>query len=258
MKLSLQQSDFFNTFGFLVLPGVLADDIDWIAAEFAAVFRDLGIVHDGTRRSVVVPFIDQRERLCALFDDPRIEGILGSLLGEEFAYLGSDGNYFSGATLWHSDGEHPVGKYAKIAIYLDTVGADNGALRVIPGSHRLNSLQQSSFRAARQCHEAWGLAPCDVPALVLESKPGDVVAFDHNIMHASFGGDSSRRMFTINCCSAPSDPAELSEMQEYVRADSAQWGKIYGDIMLETASEGRLRHLRQVLSMQQQMRQAQV
>ena len=49
-----QQQRHFDTFGYLVLPGLLADDIGWITAEFEAVFRDRGIQHDGTKRSCVV------------------------------------------------------------------------------------------------------------------------------------------------------------------------------------------------------------
>jgi hypothetical protein len=34
----------------------------------------------------IVPFIHQRERLSALLDDPRIEGIFASLLGDDFMH----------------------------------------------------------------------------------------------------------------------------------------------------------------------------
>ena len=50
-SLSEQQKRHFETFGYLVLPGLLADDIGWIREEFEAVFQDRGVVHDGTKRS---------------------------------------------------------------------------------------------------------------------------------------------------------------------------------------------------------------
>ena len=39
MELSQQQHDFFETFGYLVLPGLLKDEIGWIIEEFEAVFQ---------------------------------------------------------------------------------------------------------------------------------------------------------------------------------------------------------------------------
>src|SRR5436309_5329919 len=141
-SLSPQQKHLFETFGFLVLPELLADDIGWITEEFEAAFRERGVVHDGTKRSCIVPFIDQRELLCTLLDHPRIEGLIASLLGDQFNYVGGDGNYYSGDTGWHSDGFHQVGKFLKVAIYLDPVTRDTGCLRVIPGTHRMDALAQ--------------------------------------------------------------------------------------------------------------------
>ena len=104
-----QKKSFFDTFGFLAFPGLLADCINEIIDVFEAVWSQRGgghngQPHDGMRRSCIVPFIDQHERLCALLDDPRINGILAGLLGENFNYMGSDGNYYAGDTQWHSDG----------------------------------------------------------------------------------------------------------------------------------------------------------
>ncbi|MGY8827271.1 MAG: phytanoyl-CoA dioxygenase family protein [Candidatus Latescibacterota bacterium] len=92
---------------------------------------------NGRARSCIVPFIDQSEYLSALLGDGRIDGILSSLLGDDYQYLGSDGNYYVGDTGWHSDGGWPRPiVYYKMAFYLDSLTRDTGALRVIPGSHR--------------------------------------------------------------------------------------------------------------------------
>ena len=45
-ELSEQQKHFFDTFGFLHLPGVLREDIGWITDEFEAVFADRNASHD--------------------------------------------------------------------------------------------------------------------------------------------------------------------------------------------------------------------
>ena len=95
--------------------------------------------HDGTQRSVILPFADQSAYLSSLLDDPRIHDIASSICGEEFNYTSGDGNYYVGDTRWHSDGygARPV-LTIKIAFYLDKVTASSGALRVIPGSHKSN------------------------------------------------------------------------------------------------------------------------
>jgi len=247
-KLSAQQVDFFDTFGYLVLPGLLAGEIGWITEEFEAVFTDRGLVHDPTQRTCVVPFIDSRERLSALLDNPEVEGLAASLLGDDFNYVGSDGNYYSGDTGWHSDGFHTVGKFIKIALYLDPVNRDTGALRVIPGSHRVDLQNSWAARRSAKALELWGIAPREVPAIPLNSQPGDVVAFNHNLMHAAFGGSSRRRMFTLNCCRRCETAAEVADLEEYIGGhDRFLNDHMHSDQMKATASPSRMRHLAQVM-----------
>ena len=142
LSITEQQVGFFRTFGYLSFPGLMADRIEEIVREFEAVWAAHGSghngkPHDGKARSCIVPFIDQSEVLCTLLDDPRILGIASSILGDDFNYTGSDGNFYVGETGWYSDGarkpEDPI--HIKIAFYLDPLTRDSGALRVIPGSH---------------------------------------------------------------------------------------------------------------------------
>lgn len=248
MQLSDQQRQFFETFGYLALPGLLADRIAWITEEFEAVWRDRGVVHDGTQRSCIVPFIDQREAFCTLLDDLRIEGLVAGLLGEEFCYLGGDGNFYTGDTGWHSDGFHHVGRYLKVALYLDPVGQDTGCLRVIPGTHRLEAAGNWAAREARQAPELWGIEQREVPCVALETRPGDVVAFNHNLMHASFGGSRRRRMFTLNFCRRCESPAEVAELEQFINAQARFWiDTLHSEVMRRTASHRRMRYLRQVM-----------
>ena len=39
--------------------------------------------------------------------------------------------------------------------------------------------------------ECWGLQGRDVPAVIFETQPGDVVVFNHNAKHAAFGSGAS-------------------------------------------------------------------
>ena len=144
MILTEQQIKFFDTFGFLHLPGLVKDSVEWIVEEFEAIFErrtgedgDLA-QHDGTERTSIVPFIDQSDKLCTLLEHPGIHGLAASLLGEDFNYLAGDGHFYVGDTPWHSDGWHPEVRYIKIAFYLDALTRDTGSIRVIPGSHLIN------------------------------------------------------------------------------------------------------------------------
>ena len=92
-RLSSQQLQFFDTFGFLSFPGLLADSIDDIIDAFDAVWTERGgghggKPHDGSARSCIVPFIDQHERKCALLDDPRVEGMLYIVRLKLINYMG--------------------------------------------------------------------------------------------------------------------------------------------------------------------------
>ncbi|MEO6907170.1 MAG: hypothetical protein ABI210_04695, partial [Abditibacteriaceae bacterium] len=61
MLITEQQKTFFDTFGYLIFPGLVTDQIETITAEFRAVFDDKNIAHNATKRTCIVPFIDQRE-----------------------------------------------------------------------------------------------------------------------------------------------------------------------------------------------------
>jgi ectoine hydroxylase-related dioxygenase (phytanoyl-CoA dioxygenase family) len=247
MQLTSEQKCFFETFGYLVFPGLLRDQIDTIVSEFRAVFDDKGVAHDASKRTCMVPFIDQREYLCALLDDSRIRGIATGILGDNFNYIGSDGNYYTGDTPWHSDGYHLVGKYMKIAFYLDPVRRESGALRVIPGSHRLELREWAALQSIN-AQELWGIEQSEVPCVALESNPGDVVAFNHNLMHASFGGDTQRRMFTINLCAQAETAEEIADLEGFIGGNARFWtDRVHSELMRNSADAERMRHLQQVI-----------
>jgi hypothetical protein len=253
MRLSEQQLTFFDTFGYLAFPGLMVDCIDEIIREFEALWESHGgghhgKPHDGKARSCIFPFIDQRERLCALLDDPRMVGIAASLLGDDFNYMGSDGNYYAGDSGWHSDGFEENYR-VKIAFYLDPLTRSTGCLRVIPGSHvrgdrYADRLQEQIGRS----HELWGIHGRDVPALALETRPGDVVCFNQNLKHASFGGSARRRMFTLNF--ARRFPEErLQALRDYCAHHARFWtDHLYGEALIRTAGPQRMRHLEQVMA----------
>jgi len=254
LPLAEAQIRFFDTFGFLALRGAFADRIQTVIADFEALWESRGgghggRPHDGTARSCIAPFIDQSEALSALVDDPRIRGIAISLLGADYNYMGSDGNYYVGDTPWHSDGWHRQVRHIKIAFYLDTLDATNGCLRVIPGSHRIGDRWAEDLqRDLRASGDHWGLSGSEIPAIALDVVPGDLLIFNHNTKHAAFGGGQRRRMFTMNLCERY--PEELlPELREYLSGAARFWvERAYGPAMIATAGPDRLPHLEQCLA----------
>lgn len=258
MQLTEQQLAFYRTFGFLKVPGLFADDIDWISDAFEEVWRASGRTHDQMKRSMLIPFVDAHERLSALLDDPRIDEVIASILGDDYNYETSDGNYYVGDTKWHSDKE-PLDPHEslKIAFYLDPVAATTGALRVIPGSVHpgdsfLEALHEAvPFTTRSRPEEFWGVSGADVPAYAIESQPGDMLLFNHRIKHSSWGGGDRRRMFTFNFEARYAD-ADLPLLREKIASDSAgreaTMTRAYGDTMIRTAGPARMRHLEQRLA----------
>ncbi len=96
--------------------------------------------------------------------------------------------------------------------------------------------------------ELWGIEGRDVPAVALESQPGDVVAFNHNLMHAAFGGSKRRRMFTLNNCRHCGVEEEIQDLKNYIGVHGRFWiDHMHSDIMRTTGPATRTRHLRQVM-----------
>ena len=251
MKVTEQQKQFFETFGYLGFPGLFQNELQEIIAEFRGVFDDKGIEHGAKKRSMILPFVDEREQFCKLLDHPKIRAIGTALLGADFNYLGSDGNYYVGDTGWHNDGFHEDGCYIKLAFYLDPVTKNTGALRVIPGSHQVENKEWRALRSI-ESKELWGIDQSDVPSIALESNPGDLVLFNHNIMHGAFGGSTERRMFTLNLCRKAKTPEEIEDLENYIGALGRFFWveRVYGSAMLETADALRMTHLQQVLDHQ--------
>ena len=246
MELTSSQKKFFEQFGFLHFPGLFNDSVGWIIDEFESVWAKCQTVkHTGEKRTMFPGnFICQTEKLCTLMDDPRIHGMCEGLMGADYQYAGGDGNFYSGDTGWHSDlfnGFYKHCLHIKIAFYLDPVTRDTGALRVIPGSHIPGDrFTDSMHEYLKHC----GIEGKDIPCSALETKPGDVLLFTHNLKHASFGGNKRRRMFVLNMQAYPRTPGAHEEVKaEWTYYASVGAKKMHSGLITDTASPERLKHL---------------
>jgi hypothetical protein len=129
-----------------------------------------------------------------LLGSPEILGLAESLCGPSFVptyeSLVFKAEDEGAAVPWHQDAVHPrSSRIANIDIYLDRSTADNGALRVVPGSQR----EQADVCRLRDEH---GWSPADV--VVAEMEPGDVLIHDVMVVHGSpptTGGDLRRTIY---------------------------------------------------------------
>ena len=245
---------FFHAFGYLHLPGLLSNEIGWIADEFAAVVADAG-PPSGPNRNLPFPFIDRSERLCGLLALPAIEQLVELLLGADANYLGSTGGYFVGDTPWHRDAWQTVSLRMKVAVYLTEVGADTGCLRVVPSSHAFGDGVRWPSSHLANSQELWGIDQREVPAVPLSSTPGDVIVFDQTVFHASFGGSPDRTMFTMHFGRHCHTAEELAELEEHV-ATFPRFGitQLHSDLMRSSASPRRMSHLTQPMQVEHRLR----
>ncbi len=255
MQLTEAQVRFFGTFGYLGFPQLFApEEIAWITEEFETAIQNFGggKQHDGSNRTMFGGPIERTEKLCSLLDDPRITGILGGILGEDFNYCSGDGNYYTGDTGWHPDGNWGQLFAVKAAFYLDPVRRDTGCLRVIPGSQNPAHFVRAGDIDPNKSMDLFGVAPRDFPGNVaLETNPGDLVLFNHDTYHSAWGGGSRRRMFTMNCTRHYHTEEDFVLGRQYLSVHSAGGYNVetgagmYFPLMLDTASQARQIHLAQ-------------
>ncbi len=263
MKLDQQQRGFFDTFGYVVVRQLLSPaEVEQVTAGFEWSIQNCGggADHDGSRRTMFGGPIEHIPEMCALLDHPGILGLIGGVIGDDFNYCSGDGNYYTGDTRWHPDGNWGQLWATKTAFYLDPVSHDSGCLRVIPGSQNPDHFVRRQKIDPNQSEELFGLSPRDFPgSLALESDPGDVVIFNHDLYHASFGGSERRRMFTMNCTRHASTPEDLDLAHSYLSIrspgnnDVDTGAGMFYPTMLDTAHEARMAHLRQAATIHDEL-----
>ncbi len=221
-----QQLVQWETFGFLHLPKVFsAEEVGTINAEYEeglARTRRLMDSPVGNRRQLNWPNMGpEAPFLSGLLEDPRVCGVAEQLFGDDVVGVASNGNHFAGdRTEWHPDTHDPHMQGVKFACYLQPLGAESGALRVIPGSHK-SPLHDDLFRVPRKdsnrhAEEQTGLGVSEFPAHVCRSEPGDLIAFNFRLWHASWGGTTDRRMCSIMYYNNPKTPEEEAANREMV------------------------------------------
>lgn len=222
----IDQIAHFRAFGFVVLRGLLderetADLTAEVTAGLTDAFGDLGTDTDPDRsggiRGDYLPLTVDRAPLsqALVADDPRFYQGAAELLGTLVVPTPPIATCFTSNAGWHTDQGPAVGG-VKFLAHLQPRTAADGALRVIPGSHDPGfAFRLRSFWAADPAGQ--GFPGWPVPAVVLETEPGDVIAFDVHLCHSSAGGHH-RLAWTIEYLPWPgiADPERSATVRDLV------------------------------------------
>jgi Phytanoyl-CoA dioxygenase (PhyH) len=202
--LSHEQILHFRTFGYVTLramlspaeattlreevTGALADAFGRIATEP----NDLrGISGDYLPLAAIrAPF-----SLSLIADDPRTFLSSAELLGSPTVPSVGIATCFTGDSTWHTRVGPDIGGVTLWADF-EPRTAGTGALRLIPGSHLPDFERRlCDYRAAEPAMS--GFKSWEWPHVVVETEPGDVVAFHTHLMNCTQGG-TPRLSWTID------------------------------------------------------------
>jgi hypothetical protein len=202
-----QSVEAFRTFGFVLLhrffeAGPLAAEIDRVMA----VGLGTDVSRSGDIRFQYVPMMTaETPASLSLLDRAGI--VAAAMLGGPVLPTRAKGVRYFGDTPWHTDSDSPLTSVGCLA-YLDPVGANTGALRVLPGSHH------TQFGDAIRGSGDAGLAALAWPGHVVATEPGDMVLLNEHLFHASSGG-GIRRQWRVDYLHRPVGREAESQAKAY-------------------------------------------
>jgi hypothetical protein len=229
--LTHQQILHFRAFGYVPLRGLLSP------AEAATLRQEVtGALSDAFGRTATEPndlggisgdylplAVDRAPFSLALIaDDPRTFQSSAELLGCPNVPSAGIATCFTGDSTWHTRQGPDVGGVTFWAD-LEPRTAGTGALRFIPGSHlREFERQLCEYRAAEPAMS--GFEHWDWPHVVVETEPGDVVAFHAHLMNCAQGG-TPRLSWTIDYLPWPGlgQPDQMRIVRDLI-LDAAEFG----------------------------------
>ncbi|AWT59210.1 MAG: hypothetical protein DF168_00391 [Candidatus Moanabacter tarae] len=224
-KLNPDQIAHFETFGFLHFPNCFPSE------EFKSILKvaeELWTRKVGHKPNIeedihLDSFLESDPRLMRLIHDDRIYEPVHGLLGDGFIWSGSEGNHGfpkdNTSHHWHADraGEKELGYIRiKIMLYTEPMRKEQGALRVIPGSHRLplhRDLMSFQRRHSEKNPSFYGMSGDQVPCYAIESEPGDMLIFNHSLFHGVYGKQGLRRYIALKFAACPTCDANFASLQ---------------------------------------------
>jgi hypothetical protein len=222
------QVDFYRTFGFVVLPELIEPEtVAALSEEFDRVLPEAFGAHwpereDDGISGHYLPAMGPRTPVGRELAE-RLLGVAEALLGATaLPWDVQEILLFDQAGLHDDFGIQATG--VKLVTYLEALRADNGALRLVPGSHHPEFrvrfrewLRANRVESSEELRNQVDATPC----FVAETEPGDVIAFDVHTFHASVYG-KDRRQWTATSLKDPQTGEERAAFDEVV-ANEARW-----------------------------------
>lgn len=194
--LTHQQILQFAAFGYVVMPGALSQAetamlLDEVEGALTDAFGPAaGRVPDdlGGIEGDYLPLAADRTPFAQalIADDQRTFLACAELLGGPVVPSVGVATRFLGDSSWHTR-QGPALGGVTIWADLEPRTAQTGALRVVPGSHLPDFERQlCQYRAAEPASSGFGA--WEWPHVVIETEPGDLVAFHTHLMNRTAGG----------------------------------------------------------------------
>jgi len=225
--LTHQQILHFRTFGYVTLRGLLDEaEATTLREEVTSALTDAfgGISTEPNDLDGIsgdyLPLASNRApfSLGLIADDRRTFLASAELLGSPTVPSVGIATNFTGDSPWHTRQGPDIGGVTFWAD-LGPRTARTGALRLIPGSH-LAEFERGlcEFRAAEPA--SCGFEQWEWPHVVVETEPGDVVAFHAHLMNSAQGG-TPRLSWTIDYLPWPGlgNPDQLRVVRDLVLDD---------------------------------------
>ncbi|GAA2577069.1 phytanoyl-CoA dioxygenase family protein [Actinomadura fulvescens] len=186
----------YEAFGFVVLRGLLttaeaarlrAEVTTELTAAFGGLGTDPG--DEGGISGDYLPLTVDRAPFAQslVADDPRFFQGATELTGSPMVPTPGMAVCFTANAGWHTD-IGPDVRGVKFLVHLDARTAETGALRVLPGSHEPAFARRVERYLSRDPANQGFRPGLPTPDTVLETEPGDVLAFDVHLRHSSKGG----------------------------------------------------------------------
>ena len=219
----------FEIFGFVILRNLLT------AEEMVSADKEFGMglaraEATTERRGIRKQFNwsnlgSESPFLASLPEDPRFLSSAEQLFDGDAIGHYANGNIFGGdRTEWHPDTADLSRRGVKFAFYLQPLDEDSGALRFIPGSHKAplhTDVRKVGLKESNEgVIEEDGVTVDEMPAFIARSRPGDVIAFDNRVWHASWGGGSERKMCSVGYFASPTTADEEDIIRQIARDEA--------------------------------------
>lgn len=235
--LTHQQILHFSTFGYVTLRGLfsqsevaaLRDEVTGALAEAFGQARAEPAGPDGIGGDYLPLAVDQAPFSQSLIaDDPRTFLLSAELLGGPTVPSAGIATRFTGDSSWHTR-LGPAIPGVAIWVDLERRTAGTGALRLIPGSH-VPEYERLLWGYGGAEPGASGFEQPDWPQwphVVVETEPGDVVAFHAHLFNCAQGG-TPRLTWTIDYLAWPGlgDPERMRLVRD-MTIDSVEFGAEY-------------------------------